>query len=299
MSDARVARSVSEAAKAAVDRVCEYPVIGLLIRAGIKGQQNGAKDMAASMAYFSFLSLFPLMLGLVALGGFILKSAELQAKVHELIVNVFPVSADFVTGNIDSLVRQRGAAGIASILVLMWSASKMVGVLSRGVNQALELERPYAFYLSKLRNFGLTLTVSAAMLGAIAVAPAAEILANLRPGILGDRWETFFDVIAGHAAGFAITFLLLSIIYTLIPFERVKWNESLPGLLVASVAIEIGKGLFGFYYENISSNDLVYGSVSSVIVLLLWLYFCSRVMLYGTEVICVYRHSRESDSQDA
>ncbi|MFW2405997.1 MAG: YihY/virulence factor BrkB family protein [Gammaproteobacteria bacterium] len=293
-----MARSVSEAAKAAVDRVCEYPVIGLLVRAGLKGHQDGAKDMAASMAFFSFLSLFPLLLGLVALGGYFLKSEELQVKVHELIVNVFPISADFVTGNIDSLVRQRGAAGIVSILVLMWSASKMVGALSRGVNQALELKRPYAFYFSRLRNFGLTFTVAVVMFGAIAAAPAAEILANLRPGILGERWDVFFDVIGGQTVGLAITFLLLAIVYTLIPFERLKGAELLPGLLVASAAIEIGKGLFAFYYENVSSTDLVYGSVSSVIVLLLWLYFCSRVVLYGTEVICVYRQSRAAEMTD-
>lgn len=293
-----MARSVSDAAKAAVDRVCEYPVIGLLVRAGVKDQQDGAKDMAASVAFFTFLSLFPLLLGFVALGGFFLKSEELQAKLHEVIVNVFPVSADFVTGNIDSLVRLRGAAGIASIVVLMWSASKMVGALSRGINQALELKRPYAFYLSRIRNVGLTFTASVVMFGAIALAPAAEILANLRPGIFGEAWDAFFDLIAGQVAGFAITFLLLGIIYTLIPFERLKWAELLPGLLVASAAIEIGKGLFAFYYENVSSTDLVYGSVSSVIVLLLWLYFCARVVLYGTEVICVYRQSREVETTD-
>jgi len=296
LSDARVARSVSEAAKAAVDRVCEYPVIGLLVRAGLKGQQDGAKDMAASMAFFSFLSLFPLILGLIAIGGFFLKSEEIQTRLHELIINIFPVSADFVTGNIDSLVRLRGAASIASVLVLMWSASKMVAALSRGINKALELDRPYAFYLSRLRNVGLTLLVSIVVFGAIAIAPAAEILADMRPEALGSRWIVFFELIAGQFVGFAITFLMLGIIYTMIPFERLKWTEMLPGLLTATCAIELGKGAFGYYYANVSSYDLIYGSVSSVIVLLLWLYFCSRVVLYGTEVICVYRQSRETES---
>lgn len=288
-----MARSVSVVARAAVDRVCEYPVIGLLVRAGLKSQKDGAKDMAASAAFFSLLSLFPLILGVVSLGGFFLKAEEIQVKLHELIVNIFPVSADFVAGNIDSLVRLRGAAGMTSVLVLMWSASKMVGALSRGINQALELRRPYAFYLSRLRNVGVTFMASLVMFGAIAVAPAAEILANLRPGIFGERWDAFFELVAGQFVGFAITFLMLGIIYMLIPFERLKWAHLLPGLFVATCAIELGKGLFTFYYENISSYDLVYGSVSSIIVLLLWLYFCAHAVLYGAEVICVYRQSIE------
>lgn len=70
----------------------------------------------------------------------------------------------------------------------------------------------------------------------------------------------------------------------------------LPGLVVATGVIELGKGLFTLYYGNVSSYHLVYGSVSSIIVLLLWLYFCARVILYGTEVIFVYRQSRQQES---
>jgi len=292
-----VSRSLSATAKTFVDNACEVPVVGILVRAGLKGQQDSAKDMAASVAFFSFLSLFPLILGLISIGGYFLESADVQAKLHEFIINVFPVSSDFVTVNIDSLVRLRGAASIASLVVLMWSASKMVGALSRGINKALDIKRPYAFYLSKLRNFGLTFTVSIVVFGTIALAPAVEILAELDLGFDGTRWNAFFELVAGHVAGFAITFIMLGIIYTLIPFEQLKWKELLPGLVVATCVIELGKGLFAFYYGNVSSYDLIYGSVSSIIVLLLWLYFCARVVLYGTEVIYVYRQSHQQEFQ--
>lgn len=286
-----VFQSLISSLKNSIDRASDYPFLGVLIRAALKGQRDLAKDMAASIAYFSFLSLFPLILGLVSIGGYFLESTELQQALHDLIVGVFPASADFVTENIASLVRLRGPAGFASLVMLMWSASKMVASLSRGINNALGLKRPYAFYLSRLRNFLLTVTVAVVVFATITVVPAIELLSGFDFSFAGERWNAFFELVAGSVTGYAITFTMITIVYTLVPFERLPWNEKLPGILVASTAIEIGKVLFGYYYGSVSSNALIYGSVSSVIVLLLWLYFCGRSVLYGTQVIFVYRQS--------
>ena len=66
-------------------------------------------------------------------------------------------------------------------------------------------------------------------------------------------------------------------------------GSPLPGLLVAAVLIETGKSLFVWYVETAANYSAVYGSVSSIIVLLIWLYFSARVVLFGAEVISVSR----------
>lgn len=286
-------QSIITSVKNSIDRARDYPLLGVMIRAAEKGQKDLAKDMSASIAYFSFLSLFPLILGLVSIGGFFLESAELQKTLHDFIVDVLPISADFVTENIASLVRLRGPVGLVSLAMLMWSASKVVGSLSRGINNALGLKRPYAFYLSRLRNFLLTVTVAIVVFATITVSPAIKILSGFDFSFAGETWNAFFELLAGSVTGFAITFAMITIVYTLVPFERLPWKEKLPGILVATIAIEIGKVFFGYYYGSVSSDDLIYGSVSSVIVLLLWLYYCGRSVLYGTQVIFIYRQSRQ------
>ncbi len=293
-----MSQSLSKAVKDIFEKSCRLPVVGILVQAGVKGHKDLAKDRSASIAYFTILSLFPLILGIVAISGFFLQSAEAQVRVNEFIVELFPVSADFVSRNIDSLVRIRGAAGLTSIIVLMWSGSKMVGALSRGINGALGLKRPYAFYLSKLRNFGLTVIVTLLIFVAMAVMPMVEIVDELELEFIGDPWNSYFSLIAGHTGGFAITSVLLGTIYILIPFERPYWKDLLPGILVAALLIELGKELFVLYVGNVSRYDAVYGSVSSIIVLLIWLYFSARVILYGTEVLGVYRAQREQKSTE-
>jgi membrane protein len=78
-----------------------------------------------------------------------------------------------------------------------------------------------------------------------------------------------------------------------VPYHRPGWNAIWPGLVTATVLIEVGKKAFVYYADNISSMDALYGSISSIIALMLWLYFFGRVLLFGAAVNVVYRNSRE------
>ena len=274
------------------DWAIERPYVGVLVRAGDRGFENQGRDSAASIAYYTLMSLFPLILGLISIGGFFLKSEVIQMQVNDLIVQVFPVSAEFVTRNIESLVRIRGAAGITSGIVLIWSASKMVGALSRAINRALGMRRNYAVYLSSLRYFALTLVVALLVILTLAVTPAADLLSELQLDMLGKRWNTALDVIANHTIGVLITGMLVGAVYTLVPYQRLPWREILPGLLVSIFLIELGKSLFVWYVETAANYSAVYGSVSSIIVLLIWLYFSARSVLFGAEVISASRNQK-------
>ena len=269
-------------------------MVGILVQAGIRGTRNHVKDMAASIAFFGFLSLFPLILGMIALAGSILKSEQLRLQVNNWVNEFFPVGADFVTQNIESLVRLRGAAGLASMVVLFWSARKMVGAMSRGINAALDLKRGHAFYLSPLRNFGLVLAISILMLGTIAITPLADLVSGLELNFLGEYWGALIDLVGGHLVSLASTGVMIGCTYFLVPFRRPGWRETWPGLVTASLLIELGKKAFVYYVDNVSSLDAVYGSISSIIALMLWLHFFSRVLLYGAEVNFIYGSLRKN-----
>lgn len=291
----RTLRELTDSIDAWIERASHVPYVGVLVRAALKSSGDLSKDMSASIAYFTFLSLFPMVLGLFAIGGYFLDSEDVQEWITEFFGQILPQSLEFVTRNIESLIHRRGAVGIASAVVLMWSASKMVAAMSRGINNALGFKRPYAHYYSPLRNFGLTLTIALFVFATIAIAPLIEIIDELRVEFIGSRWNTAFKVISSHAAGLAVSGLLLGAIYRRVPYHRIEWKSLIPGVVVSAVAIEFGKELFALYVGNLSRFDAVYGSVSSMIVLLIWLYFSARIVIYGAEVISVYRESRHQD----
>jgi len=86
---------------------------------------------------------------------------------------------------------------------------------------------------------------------------------------------------------------LITAVYLLVPFKRLTLREIVPGVLLATFAIELGKELFSIYITQISPLQPVYGSVSTVIATLIWLYFSARVLLYGGELIAVLRIQRD------
>lgn len=275
-----------------VDRMSRVPVVGVLVRAYLKSRDDFNKDLSASIAFFSFLSIFPLVLGIVAIGSQFLDSEEVQHRIVEFLYKVLPGSGDFVTGNIEAMIRLRGAVGIASVVVLLWSARKMVGALTRGINVALGLKRNYAFFLSPLRNFGLTVTVSILLFVAMSVSPVADLLDGLDLGGLDDTARALTDLAGGRLGSIALTFLVLTCIYWLLPYERPARTPLLTGAAVASVLIELGKEVFLLYVGNVSRLEAVYGSLTSIIVLLIWLYVSARFVLFGAEVMAVCEEDR-------
>ena len=284
---------MDEAPKPWKDALRRKPVVGLIVRALEKGNEDHAKDMAASIAYFTFFSLFPLLVGVIAAASLFLDRAEIESRLDHMLADDFPGSADFLRTNIEALIELRGAVGMASVVALLWSASKMFGALSRGMNLALGIPKGHPFYLSKLRHFGMTLVVSLLLFVGVGLSTILDVVTQLdfaRFGLDGAA----FAWLGSHAASFVSILATVFLLYAIVPYERPRWRESLPAAIVAAVLFELGKSLFVLYVENANSLEAVYGSLASVIVLLLWLYFSSRVLLFGAELIAVRREERAS-----
>lgn len=270
------------------EKLDRYPVVRLVLEAVEKSNADYAKDMAASIAYFGFFSIFPLLAGVIAGASLFLERVEIQTRLDRMLSDEFPGSADFIRSNIETLIELRGAAGLASAFGLLWSGSKMFGAMSRGVNLALGLPKDHPFYVSRLRYFVMAIIVSLLLLLAALASMAVDVLIQIDPNILGLDTD-LLSVLSGHAASFAFVLVVVAVLYVLVPYERLSWREILPGALVAAVLFQIGKTVFVLYLDYAGNLKAVYGSLTSVIVLLLWLYFSGRVLLFGVEVIAARR----------
>ncbi len=107
--------------------------------------------------------------------------------------------------------------------------------------------------------------------------PAADlIIVNM-----GSRLLAFLLVLA--------VFLLL---YKLVPFTKTYWHYIWPGALLAAVLFEIARTLFVFYLENFANYQLIYGSIASIIILLVWIYYSAFIMVLGAEFTFQYSRMR-------
>ncbi|QOL25403.1 YihY/virulence factor BrkB family protein [Thalassotalea sp. LPB0316] len=267
----------------------QLPFIGVLITAAKKDEKEHGKDMAASVAFFTFLSLFPLILGVLSIGGYVLKSNDMAMRVNQFIVGLIPVSSSVVTKIIDSLVQIRGTTGVSSILVLIWSGRKMVGALSRAINLSLGMKANGATFLSTLRDFALTIVATVLITIIIALSPVFELLANSQSIFLGKQASAVLSIFSHNLSSLVLTFVLVSMVYRLIPHRTLGFRSLLPGILTATFLIEVGKAFFVWYVDRASNYSAVYGSLSSIVVLMIWLYFSSYSVLFGVQIISVNR----------
>ena len=281
---------------AILDRLNNIPVLGVLVQAIRHDRDNMCKDLAGSIAFYTFLSLFPVLLGIFSIVGFFLHSPDAQQRVSDLVTEFFPPASDFVLRNVESLVDARGTAGLFSILVLMWSGKKMVAALSRGINYAMGIDRPHAFYLAPIRNFALTVVVTVLVIFSVSLAPLLDAFLGSRPDILPEALQKVIGVVSGYASGILINMVFVGVLYVLMPYRRFRFSILLPGIVTGALLLELGQQIFSVYVGGVSQYEAVYGSVSSVIALMIWLYFSARVLLYGAEVIAVIAE-RESSAK--
>jgi membrane protein len=275
------------------ERLGRAPGAAVLLRAVEKSNEDHAKDMAASIAFFGFFSLFPLLVGIVAGASFFVDRHEIESRLNRMLAGEFPGSADFLRTNIEALVDLRGAASIASVVGLLWSASKIFGALSRGMNLALGIPKKQPLFLSRLRYLAMTIVVSVVLFLSVGLSMALDVFALSDLTRFGVD-SSVVDSIWGHFTSFVFIFGTVLLLYKIVPYKRSPWKELVPGATVAALLFEVGKALFVLYVDNAPSLEAVYGSLSSIIVLLLWLYFSARVLLFGVEVIAVRKPVAET-----
>ena len=271
--------------------------LSLLVETVKEASHDHAKDLAAAIAFWAFFSIFPLLIGILSLAGYLLQSAELQARIYEVVTDMFPGSASLVRDNLDAVVQYRGTMSWVGIGGLLWTASKGFGAITRAVNRALGAKRTDNFLLSKMRNFFMAVAVSVLMIASIAITVALEIA--LDPSFLSRLGLDAVNLprLQGWTANFVLVFLIFALIYKLAPYVEVRWRQVLPGALLAAALFELVKTAFVVYLDRIADFEAVYGSLSSIIVLLLWLYLSAVILIYGAEYSIVRSQASEAAAE--
>ena len=252
--------------------------------------EDDATHMAASVSYYSILSLFPLLLGLSAIVGLAAESPSRQQEVVDFIVDFLPGSEQFVQDSIKDIIRFRGALGIASIFGLLWAASAIFGSITRVVNRAWDVPRDPPFYKNKPRQLAMAIGVGVLFVLSVGVtsflqwATTIEIANRTVAELLGGG----VIVVILKIPAIFISFAIFLAIYKYLPNTKTYWRDIWLGAIIAAALFETGKNLFLWYLENFAQYDQVYGNVASVIVLLLWTYITAFILILGAEFASEY-----------
>jgi membrane protein len=254
--------------------------------------------VAAGVAFFGLLALFPAIASLVAIAGLVLDPADIGGQL-EALAGALPENAAEILRTQARKVTEGAGAGIGigaafGILLSLWSASKGMKTLMEGMNIAYGEDEGRGFVRLNLVALALTLFLILGLIVALAAAVAAPALLGalglgdgLRAAVSWGRWPLL--------ALFAV--LGLAVIYRFGPSRApARWRWVTPGALAATalwIAATIG---FSVYVRNFGSYNETYGALGGVIVLLTWLWISAFVVLLGAELNSEAEHQTRRDT---
>jgi YihY family inner membrane protein len=234
-----------------------------------------AGNLAALIAYYGFLSLFPLMLVLVTLLGMFLRdNPELQDAIRTSALANFPVIGQEISKNVHSLRGSGLALGIGLALAL-WAGLGVMKVLQTAMNAVWNV--PYRYRPNFLRSL-LRAMLLLLVLGVITVASAAA-------GSVGAASDTWLLRIAGIAISVVLNLMLFLLAFRILTTEDVTWGDVFPGALVAAFAWTVLQAVGGYIVSHqLQGASDTYGAFATVIGLLAWIYLGAQIMLFAAEV---------------
>jgi membrane protein len=260
-------------------------------------RKMGADDvsnMAASISYYAILSLFPLTLGLLAIFALFLPSESVQRQLTNLAAQYLPGSLSMIQNNVADIIRFRGAAGIVGILGLFWSGTGVFNVITKAVNRAWEIKFRHPFYLRKPREFGMVLGTGILFLLSMGTSAIFTSIGRLDLPFSGTLAN-----IGTAAAAFIFSLVVFLLIHRFIPIVWVSWRLVWPGAVLSTILFEVAKTFFVFYLNHYDHYDKIYGSIASVIILLVWIYYSAFILILGAEFSSlIFRLKREGDLFD-
>lgn len=268
--------------------VCRNKTLVLTARVAKEMQQIESTHLAAGVAYYALLSLFPLLLGLLALGGILLSSEGTYQELLSFVTENLPGSKAFVEQNVGEVVEFRGVVGVGAILGFLWTASIGFGAVARSVNRAWGIRVNRPFYVAKPLHILMALAVGALFLISTSATSVIEVITDPERDFGIPAQEFFLQLGLGHLAlrmvPWGINIFIFLMIYRFAPNCKTYWRYIWPGAVVAAVLLEVSKGLFLWYLDNLAIYNQVYGSVTSVIVLLFWIYVSALILILGAEI---------------
>lgn len=270
------------------NRLLKIPAVQLVVHITKGLGVHDASHMAAGVAYYAVLSLFPLILGLISVLGFFLPSETVQEELFDFFRTNLPESIDVLERNIEGVIQLRGPLGLLSLLGLLWSGSAMFGAISRAINRASNIRQERPFLIRKLHDVLMALSMGILLLLSLGMTSIFTILSHTSLPLSG-AIINFAAILLALLVNGAI-FLLM---YKLIPNVKTYWRYVWPGAVLAAFLFEVAKIMFLLYLSHFANYELIYGSVGSVIVLLLWIYISAFILILGAEFNYQYGLMRE------
>jgi membrane protein len=259
----------------------------------LKGfKQNQGLLLAGAIAYYALLSVVPLLILIVVGASHFLDQAELLTTLGRYLEWIVPGQSDAIVGELGNFVVNRDFVGWVLLGTMLFFSSLAFTVLEKAMTviflHRLTIRRRH-FMVSAMLPYAYIVCLGFGFLVVTVVAGAFEALGRDSVQFLGRDWSLLgFSGVLLYLLGFAGEVFLLTSVYMVMPVGRLVWRHALIGGATAAVLWELTRHLLVWYFSTVSKVSVVYGSLTTAIVVLFSLEIAATLLLLGAQVISEY-----------
>lgn len=260
-----------------IPRVMGRALVGFVLDRG--------SQMAAAISYYALFSMFPLTLLAVSIFGIVLRDQPFQDRVLAAILDVLPVEDETIADALHRVANLGPTLTLVSALVTLWTAAALSASLRNALNVVFAAEQGRPYLRGKAVDFLLMPVLGLPFIGGVALTTAWRVIEReVGRWAVFDGWLGYVWTFGFIAIPFGLTFAAFLMTFWLLPNRRLALRYLWPGALVTTLLFEALKQLFAIYVRTIATFDAIYGPLSSVIVLLFWVYLTATIVVFGAEV---------------
>ncbi|NLN74755.1 MAG: YihY/virulence factor BrkB family protein [Armatimonadetes bacterium] len=249
--------------------------------------------LAAAVSFYTFLSLFPLLLVAVGILGYILRSPEhAEAILTHFLgrVVIGTVAIDIVT----SVLQGREAATGIGIVLLLWAGMAAALMLEQAVNLVWDSPLRQGYFKRRAVALLVLILVGALITVSFGITALVHIVRQLSPSYVSSLsvvWK-----LLGHLVAALASVGLFTMVYKILPTTRAPLRVALAGGLFSGILWEIAKQIFTFYVVHFAAYSRVYGPLAGVMLLLIWINYSSVIAILGAG-FASHCHAKYRDNQ--
>lgn len=282
-------------------RPLDVPAAGwwdILWRTKDQVSQNQISLIAAGIAFYALLALFPAIATIIALWGLFADPGQIEEQIAQVSHLLPTEAAEIVTSQVQSVASGAGGgltlAVIGGLLLSFYSSSRGVTALMGGLNVAYDEEEQRGIVKQTLVAFGLSIAIVVGLIVAVVVTIVMPLLFGALG--LGDAGRFLVTVLRWPLL-FVFVVLGLAVIYRYAPDRnKPRWNWISPGAIFATLLWIVASIGFSIYVRNFASYNETYGSIGAVIILLMWLWLSAFIVLLGAEINAEMERQTKTDT---
>jgi membrane protein len=249
---------------------------------------------AASIAYYALLSLFPFLLLIISILGVVTTDENDRARVLGFVFTYFPARLDFMTDQLDAFRADRLQIGLAGGLGLVWASLGFFGAVTSAVNEAWGVEKQRSFWKHRLVSFLMLVAASAAMAVALLIVSFLQVAESSRLGQLlaSAQWVEGLQTFLFRYLAVMVLVLGIGLVFYFIPNARTRFRDVWVGAILTALLWRGAFSGFSWYVRQNQNLSLIHGSITAVVVFLLWIYISAVILMYGVEFTASYARLR-------